>query len=192
MVMKAGLPSSVFLLIFLGYLVLAFSCEIWGPYDNPYDLRNVPGTIGNTGPAGGIIFCDKGHYSNGWRYLEAWTADESGSYQWKTSTTLTSGTATGIGTGAANTRAMAGAEHPAAQAARNARYGGYSDWFLPSQDELNLMYQRKANIGGFAFDDYWSSSDNNSYNAWTQYFGNGYQYDGSKGYDRRVRVVRAY
>ena len=31
--------------------------------------------IGDEGPAGGVIFYDKGEYSDGWRYLEAAPAD---------------------------------------------------------------------------------------------------------------------
>lgn len=51
--------------------------------------------------AGGIVFFDKGRYSDGRRYLEAWTADEPGSYHWKSSSTSTGGTSTEIGSGSA-------------------------------------------------------------------------------------------
>src|SRR5680860_725664 len=60
--------------------------------------------IGDTGPAGGYIFYDKGYYSSGWRYLEAapmsteWYNRKWGSYG-----TLIGGTGTGIGTGQSNT-----------------------------------------------------------------------------------------
>jgi len=149
--------------------------------------------VGVTGPAGGKIFYDKGSYSAGWRYLEAWTADESGTYQWKTSYTTTGGTSTAIGTGYANTyTAMAGTAHPAAERARNATWGGYSDWFLPSRDELNLMYGQKGVIGGFASVNYWSSSEYDIIPAWIQNFANGGQYYYNKDDDLRVRVVRAF
>jgi hypothetical protein len=152
-----------------------------------------PILIGDSGPAGGVVFYDKGSYSSGWRYLEAWTSDESGYYQWKTSNTSTSGTSTAIGSGYTNTyTAMAGTAHPAAQRARNATYGGYTDWFLPSKDELNLMYGQKGVIGGFASVLYWSSSEYGSNYAWSQYFGNGYQDYYGKADTRRVRVVRAF
>ena len=44
--------------------------------------------------------------------------------------------------------------------------GGYSDWFLPSRDELWKMYLNKFTIGGFANDYYWSSSEHFDYNYW--------------------------
>ncbi len=52
---------------------------------------------------------------------------------------------------------------------------GYNDWFLPSKDELYLMYENLnvMEIGGFRNLSYWSSSENESGNisfAWTQYF----------------------
>ncbi len=39
--------------------------------------------------------------------------------------------------------------------------GGYNDWVLPSQDELNLLYQNKTAIGGFSANNYWNSSTAN-------------------------------
>jgi len=50
---------------------------------------------------------------------------------------------------------------------------GYDDWFLPSKDELNLMYEQKGVIGGFAGAYYWSSSEYFLNYAWSQYFYNG-------------------
>jgi hypothetical protein len=149
--------------------------------------------VGNDGPAGGKVFYDKGSYSNGWRYLEAWTVDEA-RYKWKASNDSTPGTSTAIGSGYSNTYlAMTGIEHPAAEVCRNANYGGFNDWFLPSKDELSQMYIQSIVIGGFTVYDYWSSSESNSPNAWAQNFeiGNQIQF-ASKGYERRVRVVRTF
>jgi hypothetical protein len=168
------------------------SDNVWGAWSSTWSFTVVEPTLGGPGQAGGIIFYDKGSYSVGWRYLEAWTADESGTYQWKTSYTTTGGTSTAIGTGAANTTAMAGTAHPAAERARNATYGGYDDWFLPSKDELNQMYIQRSVIGGFASDYYWSSSEYDYHYAWTQNFGVGSQYDSYKDNYFRVRLVRAF
>ena len=74
-----------------------------------------------------------------------------------------------IGTGKANTQAIItaqGAGTYAAKIAASATIGGYTGWFLPSRDELQLMHDvigpgAKApltNIGKFALDNYWSSS----------------------------------
>ena len=76
-------------------------------------------------------------------------------------------------------------------------YGGYSDWFLPSRDELHLMYTNLHNatggpFGGFAGDLYWSSSEYDAYYAWYQGFIGGDQYSGYKIGTFRVRAVRAF
>ena len=68
-------------------------------------------------------------------------------------------------------------------------------WRLPTQDELNILYQNKDEIGGFVLDYYWSSTefDNGiASGAWIQYF-----HAGSQAYDDKndfnyVRAVRAF
>ena len=49
-----------------------------------------------------------------------------------------------------------------------------------------------GNIGGFANDDYWSSTEGGYSYAWWQYFGVGFQGNDGKGYDTNVRAVRAF
>lgn len=165
--------------------------------------------IGDIGPAGGYIFYDKGSYSDGWRYLEAapagneWRAKVWGGYG-----TEVGGTGTAVGTGASNTEKIVAKFGNAEPYKRNIDYaaklcadlvvtkGGvtYDDWFLPSRDELNLMYQnlKKNNLGGFSEDYYWSSSELNTFHAWFQLFTNGDQYLYNRYYVSRVRPVRAF
>lgn len=122
--------------------------------------------IGDRGPAGGIVFYDKGRVSEGWRYLEAASSDLDGSMNW----------------------------NDAMSAARSFRFGGYSDWRLPTKDELNLMYENlhKRGIGGLESAFYWSSSEDVSSHAWGLAFSLGLQGRVGKNFDRRVRAVRAF
>ena len=68
----------------------------------------------------------------------------------------------------------------------------------PNKEELNDMYSNigqgaaGGNVGGFANDGYWSSSENGYGSAWNQNFFSGYQNDGRKGLMNRVRAVRAF
>jgi hypothetical protein len=64
-------------------------------------------------------------------------------------------------------------------------------WRLPTKDELNLIYENKNVVGGFALNNYWSSTENDNYNAWSQSFGNGNQNNNGKDTTRYVRAVRA-
>ena len=68
----------------------------------------------------------------------------------------------------------------------------YGDWYLPSKVELNLLYNQKIVVGGFANNLYWSSTEFSSTIAWGQYFVNGFQYYHDKSSTDRVRAVRAF
>lgn len=68
----------------------------------------------------------------------------------------------------------------------------HGDWYLPSKIELNLLYQQKSVVGGFANVLYWSSSENNSISAWDQDFGSGDQNGEVKHFTLEVRAVRAF
>jgi len=64
---------------------------------------------------------------------------ENSSKQWKTSNTTTAGTSSVID-GPANSTAMNDASHPAAQFCEAVTVGGFSDWYMPAQNELEVCY----------------------------------------------------
>jgi hypothetical protein len=69
---------------------------------------------------------------------------------------------------------------------------GYNDWFLPSKDELYLMYQRQEDIGAFAINTYWSSSEQGATFAWYKFFDDNNQSYSSKTWGYYVRAIRAF
>ena len=54
-----------------------------------------------------------------------------------------------------------------------------------------MLYKNKEEIGGFANNTYWSSTEFGNYNAWLQYFYHGFQNLNFKNYFYYVRAVRA-
>jgi prepilin-type N-terminal cleavage/methylation domain-containing protein len=81
------------------------------------------------------------------------------------------------------------------------RTGGYADWYLPAQDELNTLYINRVAIGHFDTSDnylYWSSTeagyDPDPYGwdlfAWNQAFNDGSQFGINVNHSRSVRCVR--
>ena len=154
-------------------------------------------SIGDTGPAGGIVFYDKGSYSDGWRYLEVAPSDQGSSLTWEGDGIEVGGTGTAIGSGKSNTEKIVtalGTGNYAARLCYDLELGGYDDWFLPSKDELNELNTQKDIVGGFASGDYWSSSESNSSIVWLQFFNehNDAQYTFGKIGHSGVRAVRAF
>ena len=128
--------------------------------------------------------------------LIAAVADVSSTAQWGCYGSIVSGAdGEAIGTGNQNTIDinMAGCSSgSAASLCANLVEGGYSDWYLPSLEELKIMFLNKSAIGGFAAADYWSSSEYNASNAYYVGFNYG-GYDGRyKYYTYRVRAVRSF
>jgi len=155
--------------------------------------------IGDT-YGGGIVFYLDG---NGGGLISA-PSDQAIGIYWGCYGTLISGAdGTAIGTGVQNTiDIVAGCttSGTAADICANLTLGGYSDWFLPSKDELNEMLLNigqgsvLGNIGGFAISDYWSSTEYDNDTAWGQSFynGDGLQYNIPKDGNNVVRAARAF
>ena len=175
------------------------------------------------GLAGGLVFYDNPNYSDdGWRYLEAASSDISldgsnydyifGFFRYQpTADNVYVGTNAEIGTGKANTASLIDkmefsayvssstdnvttTPNYAAMLCNTYDQGGATDWFLPSKDELDLMYEhlKRQGLGGFSDTKYWTSTEYTAGGAWNQHFRYGIQEFGARGIDGRVRPIRAY
>lgn len=152
---------------------------------------------------GGIIAytlqeSDPGYDAKVQHGLIAAPKDQSEGIQWFNGNYITMGaTGTAIGTGAANTDTIVrnqGEGKYAAKLCADLVLGDYSDWYLPSKDELNLLYLNKVKIGGFNNDAvYWSSTmDRKIFYAWRQGFYSGSQASSDKKVIYYVRAVRTF
>jgi triacylglycerol esterase/lipase EstA (alpha/beta hydrolase family) len=104
-------------------------------------------------------------------------------------------TSTAFGSGQANTTAIVNVckvKGTPAVLCNDLVVNGFSDWYLPSKDELNLIYKNQIAIGGFFGEGFWSSSEGSNMKAWYQQFNNGVQLDYEKGYFGAVRAVRSF
>jgi uncharacterized protein YjdB len=125
-------------------------------------------TLGSAGPAGGLVFYDAGNYSTyGWRYLECAPSDLSTGIQWYNGTYLSISTGTAIGSGASNTAAIVAAQGSgvyAAELCADFTLNGFSGWYLPSYEELHLVYTNleTKSLGNLASANYWTSTQYNA------------------------------
>jgi hypothetical protein len=73
---------------------------------------------------------------------------------------------------------------------------GHKDWRVPTNAELNVLFNNRAAIGGLDISGslpsgcYWSSSQNDKWLAWGQRFSDGLQYTTTKHDPSSVRPVR--
>lgn len=184
-----------------------------------------PCVVGDVGPAGGVVFYDAGKKMPWGRYLEVSPKEaEKIGWPWRkpgyspesdriydetgVPSRIKRVRSKAIGMGAANTRVIVnkyGAGKYAARAAWDYEVNGFDDWFLPSADELdvmyNVLYAVEEPLIGFAPTYYWSSSEYNLKNAWTVLFRSGQRFDREgwfttkdtgKPNAMRVRPIRAF
>ena len=143
-----------------------------------------PGTcglaIGDTHQGGIIFYLD----ASGCHGLIAAPSDQStGIAWWNGSYVDTYAYGNGIGAGEGNSQGIRRwqgicSSCYASELCQDLSLGGYTDWYLPSKYELNLMYENigqgdalgLGNIGNFVNSFYWSSTEGDNIIAWTQHF----------------------
>jgi hypothetical protein len=158
---------------------------------------SVPITLGSTYGGGKVFYIfqpgDPGYVSGETHGLIAATFDTQG-YRVFGCRGWPSGTSTNLGTGASNTTTLLGCNETnfAAKLARAVTDGGYSDWSLPSKDELNKLYLNRNSVGNFIDVNYWSSSESNDSYAWYQSFGDGSQNQDDKNAQKGIRAIRSF
>ena len=162
--------------------------------------------IGDTSPSGGLIFYENPDFaSDGWRYLEAAPFDQSAGAKWGCfRKAIAAARETAIGAGSQNTKDMLAACADADSAAAlcaNFTLNGVRGWFLPSRDELAMLYRNLAANGAGNFSDagipdnfnYWTSSQQTADMAsHIDFADNGRQHSDDKDFPRRVRAIRAF
>ena len=161
-------------------------------------------SIGDSYEGGKIAYLlqlgDPGYDANVPHGIIAATADYSVRIIWNNGSNITTGaTATALGTGLSNTNtiiAAQGAGSYAASVARNHTGGGYTDWHLPSKNELEKLIINKNAIGGFITSGstawYYSSSESASDKAWLIYAVDGTWYANPKAETWNVRPIRFF
>ncbi len=161
-------------------------------FDGGISLDNLYGKMYE----GGLIFYLNTDTGTG---MVAATVNQSENTEWGCfGTEINGADGTALGTGAQNTIDILNGCTTIGIAARlcdELMLNDKVDWFLPSRDELNLMYTNlHANgHGGFAVAFYWSSTELHSANsAWGQDFSDGFQDSDFKGGSRHVRAARAF
>lgn len=141
-------------------------------YGNQLTIESIPFDLGQN-YGGGIIFYIDQTGQHGLICSE----EDQGEAPRGCHNTLIGGTSTSLGSGAANTFAIVTGCSTAGIGARicyDLDLNGYSDWYLPSKAELNLMYINKTLIGGFNPIYYLSSSEQSSFECHVQEFITGY------------------
>jgi hypothetical protein len=175
--------------VLIGILVIFSCCH----QDDDRVVEPLPTKVGDT-YQGGIAFFIDASAKHG---LLAAPEDQSRSIVWFNGSFEDTG-AVSLTNGSSNTDLIISAQgNTAAYAAklcRDFKGGGFSDWYLPSKDELNVLYVQRTVIGKFGSNIYWSSSQYDVGDIWVQDFSTGEQHldNSSDGANVAVRAVRAY
>jgi hypothetical protein len=166
---------------------------------------SVPPSLGSTHQGGKVFYIfqedDLGYVEGETHGLIAATSDiPSSAYRTFGCRGTLYGTSTALGTGAANTTKLlaCGETNFAAKYVDALTDGGYSDWYIPSKDELNKLYENKNLVGNFINGPnwYWSSSEwspvGPDVNAWYQFMDDGSVSFEDKNGQKGVRAIRSF
>jgi hypothetical protein len=156
--------------------------------------------VGDQGPAGGVVFYVKTSKTDGWQYIEVAQEDIEGSEWGCFDSPVSNARISDIGMGKENTKAIVDLhdgfdnyyENPsvcsnvsngsvAAKLCLDYVNGGADDWFLPSENEMKLIYENVhlTGLGNFTTGGvnetilYWTSTEHDDNTAVTEDFSTG-------------------
>ena len=140
---------------------------------------------------------DEGYDSTYLHGIIAAPTDQSKGIPWGIGFALYTGASeTNIGFGFANTNHIVKIQDQGIYAAKlcsDLVIGNYSDWYLPTIDELHELYKKRVMLGGFDNAFYWSSSDILASFAMCEDFGSGgIKQSQIKSLNLNVRAVRSF
>ena len=189
------------------YLISALAQMVYnnlGPVQTRLNEGETPCQILSTGVAidslygktylGGLIFYVNESTCSG---LVISPTDNGVTYYWGCNGTLIGTTSSAIGFGNSNTIniLLTCPSAVTSSSCANLVLNGYSDWFLPSIDELNLVYSNLYlnGYGSLNGNGYWSSTEFNNFNSYLKYM-NGVSSIGPKSSldFHAYRAVRAF
>lgn len=161
---------------------------------NPNTPDNVY-SVGDTGPAGGIVFYVYNNGANGMEVSPSNIGPERGAEWGCMGIEIDGADGVLIGDGKQNTiDILNGCEQAetAAKLVTGYRLNGYTDWFLPSKDEWTAIYSVIDSIGDTSIGIYWTSSETHEYGAYDFFIHNGtFGFEDKYG-NYGVRAVREF
>ena len=158
-------------LLLIAVSICFFGCTSGSSSETPSQPAAL--AIGQSYGGGKIFYLD----GTGLHGLIAAPSDQTHS-TWGDATIATNATGTALGTGQSNTTTIVGALGVGSYAAAicdQLVIGGYSDWYLPSRDELSYLYNQKALIGGLGspYFEYWTSTEKTANSVYVIRFNDG-------------------